>query len=375
MISPSLSKPTDLPAFVELSKLWAESNFMSIAGKLYSETFHSALIGWIFSNPDFNQLTNSPISKLINLIAKKGDDNILEFCHEDPIEDIYYSTEKTLRNGRIDILLNVVLSSHKQVRIWIENKIHSKAGPDQLERYYNSIVNQRTNHRIYNVFLFFSTDCNNCSNHNKFIDITYQELYDEIFSELLEDAKLSVDRSNIIYLQEYLKTLTSTDERCTPIVKSRIFLNILKGIYDARKKYDFSDYPEALKSAIIEFGSPSEKELITQNTHSFKVTFDSKSIKAKGYTDLAIMIFKYLIKKYPADELVLKCGRIKHSKLSGFDNCICDISESKGAPSRYSKKRIGNPRLYVSNQWCYQKVQYFIRHITTVFPEIKIEHY
>ena len=373
MTSPSLPKPTDLPAFEELSKLWAETTFMSIAGKQSSETIHSALIGWIFSNPDFNQLINSPISKLIKLIAKKGNDKILEFCNEDTIEDIYYATEKLLHNGRIDILLNVILSSHKQVRIWIENKIHSKVGRNQLERYYNSIVNLSANHKIYNVYLFLSTDCNNGSRHDKFINITYQELYDEILLELLDEAKLAGDRSSIIYLQEYLKSLTSVDEMCTPIVKSEIYLNILKDIYDARKKYDFRDYPEVLKSAISEFGSLSEKELIKKNTHSFTITLEGKSKTVSGYTDLAVMIFRYLIKKYPADELVLKCGRIKHSKLSGFDNCICDVSESKGASSRYSKKHIGNPRLYVSNQWCYQKIQYFIRHITAIYPEIKIE--
>ena len=229
-------------ALLKIMAMQNEITLLDIAGKRDSESVHTSMLAWILSTPEFLNIPLPPALLMSQLVISKGikdskltvGSECLKSVYVTPLSlDVNASTEWTFKNKkRIDICVELIINDVTKFRLWIENKLYTPAGYKQLESYYDSVQELADNDNCCNLFIFISPDIENSPNHNAFIHITYQELYDSVLLPLLDQLRDKANSKSVRYLNEYIATLESIDNTFTPLVKSMEYSECLKEIYD-----------------------------------------------------------------------------------------------------------------------------------------------
>ncbi len=242
----------------DLKRYYATPTTWEIINQSRKETRHTQFLAWFFRNKDFNADPNAgPIKKLIVLLLKWANMQESAYFDEDLANSIYSQSldilsynviaefpisieQKSLDTpaygeGDIDIFIRCEAKVNDVVRninIAIENKIgapetskcFNKEGkrlesPNkdntgtilyQTEAYYQYITEKYKDN--INLFVFLKpTDCNledieraECKC-DKYIQINYQELLDNIIQPVSDQKDISVE--NMYRLKDYIKTL------------------------------------------------------------------------------------------------------------------------------------------------------------------------
>ena len=245
----------------DLKKYYATPTTWDIINQSRKETTHTQFLAWFFGNKDFNADPNAgPIKKLIVLLLKWANMQDCAEYDEELANSIYYQSfsilsynvfaefpiyiEKPSGNkpayegGDIDIFIKctaMVNDVERNINIVIENKI---AAPEtikcfdkdgkrlnkpnknnvktrlyQTEAYYQYITEKYKDD--INIFAFLKpTDCKledikraecKCCKCDKYIQINYQELLDNIIQPVSDQKDISVE--NMYRLKDYIKTL------------------------------------------------------------------------------------------------------------------------------------------------------------------------
>lgn len=382
---------------------------LDILGKKNSEAIHSAMIAWILTDPTFADLNIPSITLLLRLIASKaisaGQNKELEAlitstCKTDFAE---VEREKTIGNNKIDLYIEVGLPDDLNIRIWLENKISALPGKEQLKKYFDSVRKNKEEEEFLDVFVYLSPSYTNLPDHDSYIHISYQELYDYVLIPLLNQLQIvGLRNKSTIYLEEYMDALTSYDETFSPIVRSKSYLASLKIVYDyylnllkdnidilelddgnelkrlhSNEKAPFlrdiyNEYYNLFLASIMQYGTEEERNSVKNRSRIFEIRYEDEIVLANGYTRLAKEVFRTLLRKgVKAEELLKKLGRTDNG-FTGFDNRVADTRITKGADSCYSPGTIRRSGIYISNQWSSEKVASFISRVKRFYPSIKI---
>lgn len=363
------------PVLHKLLAMQNNSTLLDILGKTNSENAHTSMLAWIFSTPEFQNVTFPPVLRLTQLAISKiiesdkclFDSKLLKNISTVPLSlEVKASTEWTFKNKkRIDICVEFCINKTDKIRLWIENKIFAPAGPNQLEDYYNAVQDLADTDKYTNLFIFVSPSLENSPGYDKFIHITYQELYENILLPLQDQLKDKADSKCVKYLNEYIATLESISQSFNPIVKSMKYSECLKEIYD--------NYSDLFIAAISKHGTDDEKAVISKISHQFEIVFNGKSEIINGYTALARRVLQLLLNTgVNRTELLQNLGKIYDSECKDSDCRVADTKDTMGASSCYSTKTLGRPYIYINNQWTPQKAECFIKQVQKYYPDIKI---
>ena len=163
------------------------SNFFDAIGVADMEKVHSAVIGWMLSDKceAFDIATRSEL--LQQIFDIKGD-------HE-----VFDSIESHIEWKNIDIL--IVTNKGSEKKCWvIENKIKSSQHSDQLNRYVDTINDEKEfqfNKKAF-CFLTLVEEAPRCSKPVTWVNTKYEDLV-----KYIEKEKLISNKDGII-LSEYL---------------------------------------------------------------------------------------------------------------------------------------------------------------------------
>ena len=388
-----------------------KTSIIDILGIKKPENAYSSVLGWIFSNLEFSDLPISSSHLFLRLIASKAV-NHEEFeqlsssaYSSSIIEEVEFEREKALGNNRIDLCVIIRFSFGATFRIWIENKISSPLGKEQLTKYHDYISSRLKHENTTDLFVYLTVDKKRLPDHPAYIHITYQDLYHHVLVPLLAMSEEFGKCRSALFLKEYMASLTSYDDIYQPIVKDKEFLADLKEIYEKyldlyvcalsdsqisesngecsslNFREDSSDcilktivnqYSGIFIAAIREFGTEEEKETFILISQNYEIRIGNQVEFASGFTKLARKVFRLLLRHDHTPAELLKKLKVLEYPIAGFDNHIADDRQSKGADSRYSRKPIGRPGIYVSNQWNIKKAELFINQVRRYFTSISI---
>lgn len=261
-------KAVNSDEFHQLKKRQSKVTYLEAMKKQRSENIFSSLLKWIFDNPDFSKnsqvSSESPIMFMMRLLAynsKKQEDaeHLHDGClmHKDLRSNVWknsaifdvtdvqteVTTYNTSENGKIDLVIDCKMTNKKssgkkssdktlteetkRVRILLENKVDTDEHDDQCLKYYNyfSDTNNPKNDGVdYDVYVFLAIEkpeqlsCAKApatTSLEKFIKITYQELFDKVLTPILmrNDSYSESSKSKLQDFADTITTLNTNDKR------------------------------------------------------------------------------------------------------------------------------------------------------------------
>ncbi len=211
------------------------------------------------------------------------------------LADMIYNPDNDYRDIRLS--REEITANRKRIDIFgecdsfvlaIENKINSKEHDQQTDQYYNFIENKYKNveRRIY---IFLSPKGEKAINQH-FINISYQELYDEVLDKCLNNPMLNDDVKSI--LKDYIANI----KKAINIHVNKILCNEI-----------FNKYGEILNllKTAVESGEDTPVETAFYNRYSTEI---NEILAARGER---IIIRTDKIKGYAVLEKLYQNGKIK----------------------------------------------------------------
>ena len=301
--------------FIKLRDRYATKSFLEIMATDRSENRHSSFLAWLLEGKDFPvKDQDHPIVHLLDILIRRSQeqsrwpeeaDNIKTIILSRNIKSIHIdeiSTEKTISQvskiqsvDRLDIYVQATIVSkngtEEKIEFFIENKVGSKENGEkakkikgtalaipeqedwneyckleQTRRYYFA-CNERTNNIIKNKFFIYLTPILDAdledfdalgedqkSKSENFINISYQDVLDNIIEALLDSCELS-NRIRMI-LEEYVLSLSLPaeiveDDNGTKIGKGSIIMATRQSdIEDIRVLINQKGYFELIKASL-----------------------------------------------------------------------------------------------------------------------------
>jgi len=201
--------------FQELSAFYKQTTLFNVIGAERSENRHSAFLRWLLSPDSSHGLGTEPLKLFLRLIAtlKWGQQTFGDVLYRkvlagnyelellEPIEveksvGKLETSEKAANKDRIDLWTVVCLTYEEggeekkhAFPIVVENKIYSKEGKDQTNKYYAAMINyidakkEETKLDYSPIGLFLSPD-NQSAGCDQFADMTYQQLLDHVLTPI-----------------------------------------------------------------------------------------------------------------------------------------------------------------------------------------------
>lgn len=219
--------------FQELVSYYSQKSFFNILNISRKEAVHSDFLAWLFNPGSTHELGDYPLRKLletiilpINRSQNKDKGNKFPEDLEDiiisgnySISDAIIEREKNTGNGFIDIYIDLNLfiqnnpSEARRLRIIVENKVKSKEGDIQTERYYKWAKKLDQLDNCQSVFVFL-TPLNNTSFEKltepeclckSYIQLNYQYLVDYTIEPC---RKRRIPNEAEILINNYIRTLS-----------------------------------------------------------------------------------------------------------------------------------------------------------------------
>ena len=169
-----------------------EKTFMEVSGYPHYENVCSNILAFYFNPIEEHQLNNLFINSFIKILISKKI-NIKTINKTDKLKiDREYTT---LKGNRIDIVIQ-----HNNFVIGIENKIYAAVNND-LEDYSETL--NKLNKNSIKVLLSLH-DNSDIINNTEFVNITYQEFFNQLKIDLLNCQE---NNKWILFLNEFIKNI------------------------------------------------------------------------------------------------------------------------------------------------------------------------
>ena len=267
-----------------LKALYSGRTVFDIIGKGRNETAHSAFLEWLLSGRDITGTsTENALTGLLDILVRRISEQKSDWREDEKIiaisnallsrtlkiTNIKSQTEKVIpktksgKNDAVDIWITCDVEGAGNIskfEFYIENKIGSKEGgpKSELDDDYNKLHQTERYHKaffyaaedVYQFFVYLSaaTNLEDITNDNRpchskhFICINYQDIYDDILSQLLESEKLANKEEYLI--KEYVKVLS------------------IPMVFAKEDKADKNTSSDSINRSIILATSKEEKELL-----------------------------------------------------------------------------------------------------------------
>ena len=205
----------------EASKLYdkipiKEKTFMDISGYPHYENVSSNILAFYFNTQEEHNFKNLLTNSLIKVLQNKG--IAIDLIDDDCVVEVFREYT-TIKKNRIDI----VLQSNDLV-IGIENKLDSSVYNDLID--YAETLNQLDKNSIK--ILLSLHDNSKAVVDNEFINITYQELFNQLKQDLANYE--NCNNKWYIFINEFIKNLENYG------VETSMEEEILKFLRDNKEK-------------------------------------------------------------------------------------------------------------------------------------------
>jgi hypothetical protein len=319
------------PLFAEFEDLQRETSFFNVVGRTYTETWHSAMLGWLL-NPNSNHgIGNYGLRRFVMLMVENEDSKAKRKL---PVQDLLIAADfseaearpnetkpqevsiksvasKGNEGGRIDVFIDGIKHNKKKISILIEMKVNARIDQTQCQRYVAYITHQEKKHGVV-VFPVFVTPDWNLGDENKilfgsnqWIALKFQDIYDELIVPCLANNKLT-DFGKIM-LEEYIKVLKypnakKENRRMVVTAKERELAHTLQEKYG-----DVID-------ALIEILRPEEnlndivvspETGVGRKKPPIKIEIEKQVFEARSIPDLYKKVLNYLLDNKHLDNLEL----------------------------------------------------------------------
>lgn len=246
------------------------------------EIRHSNIIAWIF-DPNGNHNFDDRVLKkfLLAVLLKPENDEVLTDLdlgfelQQMPLLDIQVSRE--LHN--IDILLK---SEQHSIIIYIENKVFSGEGKNQLSNYYKTVEDKYPNFKL-KIPIFLTLDGAASEENNNYYLASYEELLIAL-EFALENYKERTSAEVITFLSYYITILKEkyymdkeTKELCKQIYQQN--REVIDMIYTVGKEIDIADPLERFRQ------NYTNVEVVVQKNRFFFFAIDEFSAAKKELDD------------------------------------------------------------------------------------------
>lgn len=309
----------------DLKRYYSTPTTWEIINQSRKETRHTQFLAWFFGNKDFNADPNAgPIKKLIVLLLKWAnmqenaafDEELANSIYSQSLSILSYNVTpeydilvEPYGEGDIDILVSCVAKVNdveRNINIAIENKIGApettkkRFGKDgtettlyQTKAYYQYITKEYKDD--INLFVFLKPTDRDLENVkqaeckcDKYIQINYQELLDNIIQPVCDQKDISVE--NKYRLKDYIKTLGKPAETDEDTNKNIIIMAMNQKERELLTIF-FKNNEDLIRAAINALGD----EELSKSMESFDCKTRSKySINGKGCYSMYEVLEKFV---------------------------------------------------------------------------------
>ena len=309
----------------DLKRYYSTPTTWEIINQSRKETSHTQFLAWFFGNKDFNADPNAgPIKKLIVLLLKWAnmqenaafDEELANSIYSQSLSILSYNVTpeydilvEPYGEGDIDILVSCVAKVNdveRNINIAIENKIGApettkkRFGKDgtettlyQTKAYYQYITKEYKDD--INLFVFLKPTDRDLENVkqaeckcDKYIQINYQELLDNIIQPVCDQKDISVE--NKYRLKDYIKTLGKPAETDEDTNKNIIIMAMNQKERELLTIF-FKNNEDLIRAAINALGD----EELSKSMESFNRKTRSKySINGEGCYSMYEVLEKFV---------------------------------------------------------------------------------
>ncbi len=238
------------PAFISFEVDQEAPTIFNAVGRTYTETWHSALLGWLFDPHSSHGLGTYPLSQLLLLLQAqdildphKREINLYHILAQGTVENARVRpnerelTEVSVTGvGRFDVLIDLIsLPLWKDVQLLIEVKVGAPIDKVQCGRYIN-YVRQRRQDGVYILPVFvapqsyLTTTPVDLFGSDAWISISFQDIYDEVIENCL--AHESISSFGKFTLHEYVKTLKYHQKRGEPLAITQTDRAMVQSLFE-----------------------------------------------------------------------------------------------------------------------------------------------
>ena len=312
-------------SIIDLKRYYSTPTTWEIINQSRKETRHTQFLAWFFGNKDFNADPNAgPIKKLIVLLLKWAnmqenaafDEELANSIYSQSLSILSYNVTpeydilvEPYGEGDIDILVSCVAKVNdveRNINIAIENKIGApettkkRFGKDgtettlyQTKAYYQYITKEYKDD--INLFVFLKPTDRDLENVkqaeckcDKYIQINYQELLDNIIQPVCDQKDISVETK--YRLKDYIKTLGKPAETDEDTNKNIIIMAMNQKERELLTIF-FKNNEDLIRAAINALGD----EELSKSMESFDRKTRSKySINGKGCYSMYEVLEKFV---------------------------------------------------------------------------------
>lgn len=319
----------------KLESLVAEFNVFETLDAVRTEIRHSNMLAWLM-NPNANHGLGDQFLRLFlkYLFANNRDSIKSEITFFDievfNLDDIEIRREW----NRIDLLL---LSESNKLVVTIENKIGTQEHSDQLERYFDIVSKEFSDHR--KLFVYLTPDASTPSDEQNWIISDYSTIY-SILKNLLQSRGNSLSSTIFDFLTQYCTVLRRY------VMPDSEIEEICKKIYQKHRQaldliFQYKPDIESEVSKIVQDLVNKDSSLILDTAGKTYVRFTSKALdelvpkKGQGWVPSnRILLFEFAnYSKRGVPRLAIGPGdselRDRLHKIAKMDTRLFNTSERK----------------------------------------------
>ncbi|MDP9437444.1 MAG: PD-(D/E)XK nuclease family protein [Actinomycetota bacterium] len=223
------------PLFAEFELEREAPSIFNAVGRTYTETWHSALLGWLLDPHGSHSLGTFALMRLLLLLEsqdslpekQRGVDlgRLLtegDFSNAEVRPNERHAQEVSVADMRFDVLVEgIMLKPWNEVRLLVEIKVKAPVSKVQNQKYIDYITKRRQNDNVLTVPVYIAPasklrgTAQQTLGDESWLAITYQEINDEIIEPCSRYPTIApFGRST---LSEYTKTLKYTHEGGEPL--------------------------------------------------------------------------------------------------------------------------------------------------------------
>lgn len=226
--------------FQNLKYCQEKTNVFTIVGQTHTEHWHSSFIKWLLDAHSSMRLGHFPLARLLTLYMIKNPESgfNLRDIYKWNLDNVKFVTEKDATYHGKKRFIDVYGESDELI-IVIENKVNARENYNNSDRgqtmdYYNYVeANKKSGQRA--LYFFITADQKQMPYANMYVQISYQEMYDNIISKCMEHPQVSDDGKYL--LEQYSANLRETIHNSN-MPMALVNIGLCKALYD--------DYAEIL---------------------------------------------------------------------------------------------------------------------------------
>lgn len=226
--------------FQNLKYCQEKTNVFTIVGQTHTEHWHSSFIRWLLDAHSSMRLGHFPLARLLTLYMIKNPESgfNLRDIYKWNLDNVKFVTEKDATYHGKKRFIDIYGESDELI-IVIENKVNARENYNNSDRgqtmdYYNYVeANKKSGQRA--LYFFITADQKQMPYANMYVQISYQEMYDNIISKCMEHPQVSDDGKYL--LEQYSANLRETIHNSN-MPMALVNIGLCKALYD--------DYAEIL---------------------------------------------------------------------------------------------------------------------------------